>query len=60
MEEVATAVRDSGKVLGLYAGTPEAALRGIELGARYVATGVEALLGRAMASFIDAVTMVTE
>lgn len=60
MEEVATAVRDSGKVLGLYAGTPEAALRGIELGARYVATGVEALLGRAMASFIDAVTMATE
>lgn len=52
MEAVAAAAHESGKVFGLFAGTLEAALRGIELGARYVATGVEALLGPAMASFI--------
>lgn len=56
MEKVAAAVRESGKVFGLFAGTPEAALRGMEMGARYVATGVEALVGRAMASFIHSVS----
>lgn len=56
MEKVADAVRESGKVFGLFAGTQEAALRGLEMGARYIATGVEAVVGRAMSSFIQAVS----
>lgn len=56
LEKIAAAVRESDKVLGLFAGTPEAALRGLQLGARYVATGLEALLGRAMASFIGSLS----
>lgn len=55
MEEVAAVVRESGKVFGLFAGTSEAALRGMEMGARYLATGVEAILRPAMASFIHEV-----
>jgi 4-hydroxy-2-oxoheptanedioate aldolase len=56
METVAAAARTSGKVFGLFAGTPEAALRGMEMGARYIATGVEAVVGPAMVSFIQAMS----
>lgn len=56
MEEVAAAVHSSGKILGLYAGTPQAAEAGMALGARYVATGIEPLLGPAMEAFISAVS----
>lgn len=53
VDRVAAAVRESDKVLGLFASTPEAAAWGLGLGARYLATGIEALLGRAMVSFIE-------
>lgn len=56
MEEAADAVHAAQKVFGLYAGTPQGAERGIELGARYVATGVESLLGPAMEAFLSAVS----
>ncbi len=55
VEQVAAAVTKSDKVLGLFAGTSEAASRGLELGARYIATGFEPLLRRVMTSFIDQV-----
>lgn len=53
METVAASARASGKIFGLFAGTPDAALRGMEMGARYVATGVEAVVGPAMVSFVQ-------
>ena len=53
---VAAAVRRSDKHLGLFAGTTEAAAKGVEHGARFVATSVEMLLGGGMASFVGALS----
>ncbi len=55
IERVALVVRESEKVLGLFAATAQAAGKGLELGARYVATGVEPLLGGAMRSYVSQV-----
>jgi 4-hydroxy-2-oxoheptanedioate aldolase len=58
IQQVAAAVRRSERVLGLFAGTPEAASHGLENGVRYLATGVESLLAGAMASFVRSVRKV--
>lgn len=55
IRRVAEAVTRSDKVLGIYAGTPEAVIAGREMGARYFTTGVETLLAPAMRFFLSAV-----
>lgn len=52
MKRVAAAVENSDKTFGLFAPNTEAAVTGLELGARYIATGAEGLLGGAMKSFM--------
>lgn len=53
METVAEAVVPSDKVLGIYAGTPETALRWKERGARYFATGVDGFMKKGMQDYLE-------
>jgi 4-hydroxy-2-oxoheptanedioate aldolase len=55
IERVAAAVGKSNKALGLFAGTAEIAEYGLELGATFIATGVEALLGGPMRTYVSGV-----
>lgn len=52
IKEVADAVAGSDKVLGIYAGNPDAVAAGLEVGARYFTTGVETLLRPAMSAYL--------
>ncbi len=54
IERVVAAVAEASRpALGIYAGDTETARRWIRRGARYVTTGVESLLGPAMAEYLE-------
>ncbi len=54
MNRVAEVVVASDKTLGLFAATDEIAREWIERGARYIATGTDAFLGRGMKAYLEA------
>ena len=43
------------KVLGIYTGTPEMAIRWRERGARYLATGIDGFIAQGLQGFVDRV-----
>ncbi len=55
MERVAEAVVPSDKVLGIYAGTPEMALRWKARGARYLVTGIDGFMKKGMQDYLEQV-----
>lgn len=55
MEHVCDVVNESQKSLGVFAATSESAVQWIELGARYIATGLEGLVSGGSRSFISGV-----
>ncbi len=55
MERVAEAVVPTEKVLGIYTGTPEMAIRWRERGARYLATGIDGFIAQGLQGFVDRV-----
>ena len=55
MEQVAAAVSQSDKTLGLFAGNADMALRWHRLGARYIATGTDGFLRQGMKAYLEAV-----
>ncbi len=55
MDRVASAVTASDKVLGVYAGSADAAVHWLDKGARYIATGPDGFLRAGMGAYLDRV-----
>ena len=55
MDEVAGACQRHGLALGIFCGSVEMAVQWLDKGARYIVTGAEGLMARAMHSFLEEV-----
>jgi len=55
MDEVAGACQRHGLALGIFCGSAEMAVQWLDKGARYIVTGAEGLMARAMHSFLEEV-----
>ena len=55
MDDVAAACASHGVALGIFCGTAEMATQWLDKGARYIVTGAEGLMARAMHAFLDEV-----